>query len=164
MRELNEIKKGDAVTVETDNNQTVFYVTKIIKNKEANNSIVLLKGVTSRIETSGYLKDLHRVEITELKRILEQFENKINSRTDKIMEGLENGSFLKEENTRKFISEGGKILHLDGDKHYATKSSRVYSKFGLNAIVKNITESKQPYEIKRTFGPISPRYISNYWS
>jgi spore coat assembly protein len=37
----------------------------------------------------------------------------------------------------------GKILHLDGDKRYAEKSARFYKSLGLNAIVKNIPESKQ---------------------
>ena len=38
----------------------------------------------------------------------------------------------------------GKILHLDGDKKYSEKSYRYYRKLGLNAIVKNIPEYKQP--------------------
>lgn len=38
----------------------------------------------------------------------------------------------------------GKILHLDGDKKYSEKAYNYYRKTGLNAIVKNIPESKQP--------------------
>ena len=38
----------------------------------------------------------------------------------------------------------GKILHLDGDKRYSEKSRRYYQKKGLNAIVKNIPEYRQP--------------------
>lgn len=38
----------------------------------------------------------------------------------------------------------GKILHLDGDRRYSEKSRRHYEKMGMNAIVKNIPESKQP--------------------
>ena len=38
----------------------------------------------------------------------------------------------------------GKILHLDGDRRYSEKTARHYRKMGLNAIVKNISESKQP--------------------
>ena len=38
----------------------------------------------------------------------------------------------------------GKILHLDGDKKYSEKTARYYKKMGLNAVVKNIAESKQP--------------------
>lgn len=38
----------------------------------------------------------------------------------------------------------GKILHLDGDRKYTEKSVRYYRKLGLNAIVRNIPERKQP--------------------
>ena len=38
----------------------------------------------------------------------------------------------------------GKILHLDGDRKYSDKSRKYYQKMGLNAIVKNIPEYKQP--------------------
>ena len=37
----------------------------------------------------------------------------------------------------------GRILHLDGDRKYAEKSSVYYRKLGLNATVKNIAENKQ---------------------
>ena len=43
----------------------------------------------------------------------------------------------------------GKILHLDGDKKYSIKSYRYYKKMGLNAIVKNISERKQPKVVYR---------------
>ena len=42
------------------------------------------------------------------------------------------------------IDYTGKILHLDGDKRYSEKTIKQYKKMGLNAIVKNIPESKQP--------------------
>ena len=38
----------------------------------------------------------------------------------------------------------GRILHLDGDKRYSEKSLKYYRKMGLDAIVKNIPEYKQP--------------------
>ncbi len=38
----------------------------------------------------------------------------------------------------------GKILHLDGDKRYSEKAYNYYKKVGLDAIVKNIPEYKQP--------------------
>ena len=42
----------------------------------------------------------------------------------------------------------GKILHLDGDRRYSEKSDKYYKKLGLNAIVKNISENRQPSNIK----------------
>ena len=38
----------------------------------------------------------------------------------------------------------GKILHLDGDRRYSEKSYKHYKKLGLEAIVKNIPENRQP--------------------
>ena len=38
----------------------------------------------------------------------------------------------------------GKIFHLDGDKRYSEKAYNYYKKVGLDAIVKNIPEYKQP--------------------
>lgn len=50
----------------------------------------------------------------------------------------------------------GKILHLDGDKRYTEKSMRYYKSLGLNAIVKNIPENKQPYIIKMLLDKYQP--------
>ena len=45
-------------------------------------------------------------------------------------------------------STNGRILHLDGDKRYSEKSNRYYKKIGLDAIVKYVTERKQPIIVK----------------
>ena len=45
-------------------------------------------------------------------------------------------------------STNGRILHLDGDKRYSEKSSKYYKKIGLDAIVKYVTEKKQPILVK----------------
>ena len=50
----------------------------------------------------------------------------------------------------------GKILHLDGDRKYSEKSYNYYQKMGLNAIVKNIPEYKQPqvvYHLLEVYQP-----------
>ncbi len=50
----------------------------------------------------------------------------------------------------------GKILHLDGDKKYSEKSYNYYKKVGLNAIVKNIPEYRQPrviYHLLEVYKP-----------
>lgn len=44
----------------------------------------------------------------------------------------------------KTIVHTGRILHIDGDRKYSEKSNIYYKKMGLNAIVKNIPERKQP--------------------
>jgi len=50
----------------------------------------------------------------------------------------------------------GKILHLDGDRRYSEKSSKFYKKLGLNAIVKNIPEYKQPQVVVSLLNRYNP--------
>ena len=56
----------------------------------------------------------------------------------------------------KIDLKNGKILHLDGDRKYSEKSNRYYKKAGLNAIVKNIPEYKQPIIIKKFITTYEP--------
>ena len=46
------------------------------------------------------------------------------------------------------MQKSGKILHLDGDRRYAEKSNRYYKRAGLDAIVRNIPEFRQPRMIQ----------------
>lgn len=62
----------------------------------------------------------------------------------KLIRGIENNSYKQIINNNKILEYTGKILHLDGDKRYSEKTSKYYKKMGLNAVVKNISESKQP--------------------
>ena len=50
----------------------------------------------------------------------------------------------------------GKILHLDGDKKYTEKAYNYYKKAGLNAVVKNIPEHKQPKLVYRLLEAYNP--------
>jgi spore coat assembly protein len=50
----------------------------------------------------------------------------------------------------------GKILHLDGDKKYSEKSYRYYHRLGVNAIVKNIPEYRQPKVVYRLLEVYNP--------
>ena len=59
-----------------------------------------------------------------------------------------------EEGKTQIIS--GKILHLDGDKKYSEKAYNYYQKVGLNAVVKNIPEYRQPqvvYNLLEVYKP-----------
>ena len=50
----------------------------------------------------------------------------------------------------------GRILHLDGDRKYSEKSLNYYQKMGLDAVVKNIPEFRQPrvvYNLLRFYKP-----------
>lgn len=63
------------------------------------------------------------------------------------------------EGKRVLIERTGIILHLDGDKRYAEKSAKYYKKLGLHAIVKNISESKQPEVIKSLLSKYQPDIV-----
>ena len=92
-----------------------------------------------------------------IKEKLEYF----NKRADKRL--VEMREYKKEEiykniNDKRIVDKllTGKILHLDGDKKYSEKSFRYYKKLGLNVIVKNIPEYKQPkvvYQLLKIYRP-----------
>ena len=50
----------------------------------------------------------------------------------------------------------GKILHLDGDRKYSEKSYKFYKKLGLNFVVRNIPEYKQPFIIQNFLATYNP--------
>lgn len=63
------------------------------------------------------------------------------------------------DNRRKEIIHTGRILHLDGDKKYSQKSIMYYKKMGLNAIVRNIPEYKQPKVVYRLLTIYNPDIV-----
>ena len=152
---MSKIKKGDIVTRNSYNNDIVFHVENIIKQKNAS-PIAILKGVTLRIEASAYIEDLKLVDQDDVNRELERFENIINIKTNELLE-----KYNENIDKRKFIFEDnrGLILHLDGDKKYAEKSARVYEKFNLKAVVKNIRENRQPFEIRDLLNRYNPDIV-----
>lgn len=62
---------------------------------------------------------------------------------------------LTKEN-KNYIIKKGTILHLDGDKRYCIKSSRHYKKLGLEAVVRNIPESRQPMVVRSLLEKYNP--------
>ena len=50
----------------------------------------------------------------------------------------------------------GKILHLDGDKKYSEKAYNHYMKMGLEAVVRNIPEYRQPRVVYRLLEVYEP--------
>ena len=63
------------------------------------------------------------------------------------------------ENKSVTIERTGIILHLDGDKKYAEKSAKKYKQLGLYAIVRNISEDKQPQVIKSLLSKYIPDIV-----
>lgn len=151
---MKKIKKGDIVVRKSHNKDIIFYVERIIKTQ--NKQIAILRGLLERIEADSQIEDL---EIITKKQI----SNKIKSQNETIKQRIKQ----KEENYKIGIIESkdkrlgqkivtGKILHLDGDKRYSQKSYNYYKKLGLNAIVRNIPEYKQPrvvYQLLKMYNP-----------
>ncbi len=141
---MNKIKKGDIVGRISYGKDIAFIVERIIKTKN-NGHFAILKGLTIRIQADSSLDDLELMEPKQVEEHVRALEKKVAKR-------IEQSNYAKEENTKHLFREKtiiytGKILHIDGDKKYAEKSNRYYKKIGLNAVVRNIPERKQPFTV-----------------
>lgn len=148
---MKKIKKGDIVARKSHGKDIIFYVKRIINIEKQ--PIAILCGVKERIEADSEIEDLILIEKEEVKRKLLEVEKNIEKRIDK---KYEIGIISKEESRFKEKIVTGKILHLDGDKRYSQKSYNYYNKLGLNAVVKNIPEFKQPrvvYQLLKIYQP-----------
>ena len=133
---MEKVKAGDIVARKSYNKDILFRVKNIINTK--NTKIAILTGIVERVEADSELSDLEIVSEERLKTDLHSIQKRIEGKIDE----------LNPINKNKYIITG-KILHLDGDKKYSEKSYRYYKKLGLNAIVKNIPEYKQPKVVYR---------------
>ena len=129
-----QIRKGDIVGRKSYGKDILFKVSNIVKRTDED--IAILEGITKRIEADSKISDLEIIP----KKIIKEKIKKLN-------EHIEKKIYVTEKRYTDEIKTG-KILHLDGDKKYSEKSYYYYQKMGLNAIVKNIPEYKQPKVIK----------------
>ena len=113
-----EIKKGDYVTRNSYNNDTIF---KVINIK---NNICYLKGVDVRLYADSVKDDLI---------IIENYSEKSDDIV--IQEAPKN-------NRDEFFYLPGKILHIDGDDDYLKRCLKYYKEAGVYAIGKKISEEK----------------------
>ncbi len=155
---MNHIKKGDIVGRKSYGKDIIFVVSKILdKPKE---KIAILNGVIERIEADSELSDLEKIEKQKVKEILNKLDYKLEKKIADSKRQIEDRNYkigVITNNTRnkeKIIT--GKILHLDGDRKYSEKSYRYYKRLGLNAIVKNIPEYKQPKLVYRLLEVYNP--------
>ena len=148
---MKEIKNGDIVSRKSYNNDIMFIVKKIIKI-DKQRKIAILKGIVDvRIVADAPVEDLKIVSKEEqIKR-----EQDLEKRILNIIEKEKN----KKENRIKEVIHTGRILHLDGDKKYSQKSIMYYKKLGLNAIVRNVPEYKQPKVVYRLLTIYNPDIV-----
>ena len=145
---MKEIKNGDIVSRKSYNNDIMFIVKKIIKIDKQRKIAILIGIVDVRIVADAPVEDLKIVSKEEQIKREQDSEKRILN----IIEKEKN----KKENRRKEVIHTGRILHLDGDKKYSQKSIMYYKKMGLNAIVRNIPEYKQPkvaYRLLTLYNP-----------
>ncbi len=155
---MNTIKKGDIVGRKTYNKDVIFIVKDIINTK--NGKIAILRGLVERVEADSNIEDLELIEKKVIENNLNMLNEKLEKRINQIKLSKEDKNYkigLLTKNKRsqeKIIT--GKILHLDGDRKYTEKSYRYYRRLGLNAVVKNIPEYKQPrvvYGLLQAYNP-----------
>lgn len=155
---MNKIKKGDMVARKSYEKDIIFTVKNIINTKKE--KIAILKGIGDRIEADSPIDDLEIVDKQIVNERLERIHQKMNHQIAKEKETRGVGDYKigivmpNHRNKEKIIT--GKILHLDGDKKYSQKSYYYYKKLGLNAIVRNIPEYRQPkvvYQLLKTYQP-----------
>ena len=131
-----KIKKGDIVGRKSYGKDVFFIVDNILKTR-LGNEFAILKGLNIRIMADSPVEDL---EIISRKDVL----NSIRLSDINLEERIKKNEYNIINRLKRQKIYTGKILHLDGDRKYSEKSARYYSKIGLNAVVKNIIENKQP--------------------
>ena len=150
---MKRIKKGSIVARKSYNNDILFIVDKIISTN--NSKVALLTGLIERITADSPIEDLELIDKSVANENCTKLDYKINERFKTLLSSnnIDNAGKNNRMN-EKIIT--GKILHLDGDKKYSEKSYYYYKKVGLNAVVKNIPEYKQPkvvYNLLKIYNP-----------
>lgn len=154
---MNKIKKGDIVGRKSYGKDILFTVEKVIKSNQK--YFAILKGISIRIEADSPLEDLEIIEKSIVKRNIRSLDNRLEKRINRIASinniNKSEKNYMKNSRIREMVYTG-KILHLDGDKKYTDKSYQYYRQLGLNAIVKNIAENKQPIVVRELLNRYNP--------
>lgn len=149
---MGRIRKGDIVGRISYGKDILFIVDRLIKANN-NEEIAILKGIMVRIKADSPIEDLEIIDKRIVERKVKSFEDRIQNFLKKCLNTVENN---KNQKRIKKLLYTGKILHLDGDRRYSEKSNKYYKGLGLNAIVKNIAENKQPESIKILLQKFNP--------
>ena len=140
---MRKIRKGDIVARKSYGKDIYFKVSNIIE--KTNEEVAILNGLVERIEADSPVSDLEIISKEEVRKRI--------GNLDRI---LEKKIFMADKKRSNENIVSGKILHLDGDRKYSEKSYNYYKKVGLNAVVKNIPEYKQPRVVRRLLDIYNP--------
>ena len=141
---MKKIKKGDIVGRISYGKDILFVVDRLINLKKENTQIAILKGLTMRIKADSFIDDLEVIDKRIVKSNVQSIENRILIHLSKYTKRIRNSHNY------------GKVLHLDGDSRYSQKSVRYYRDMGINAIVKNIAENRQPFVVRNLLNKYRP--------
>lgn len=136
---MRKVKKGDIVGRISYEKDIIFTVERIIRRKDR--EIAILKGITVRIQADSPIDDL---ELMQPKKAEEQLRNLDKYVEKRIKEQEKSIEIYNDDSRENIIVHTGRILHIDGDRKYSEKSNMYYKKIGLNAIVRNVPERRQP--------------------
>ena len=117
---MKKFKKGDIVARISYNKDILFEITKIIKASN-DKEIMLLKGITERIEADSPSEDLEIVDKRTVDAEIKEVEAKIASRITQCLQkhpyffsfGKKKSAFIKNEKRSIKQTYTGRILHLD---------------------------------------------------
>lgn len=142
-----KLRKGDIVGRKSYNKDIVFVISNIIGS--GNQKIAILKGLITRIEADSQVDDLELIEERRVIELLTKLDRDLEERKKNL---IKKRPHLQERHRERY----GRILHLDGDKKYSEKSQRFYKSMGLDVVVKNISESKQPQMVSSLLSKYNP--------
>lgn len=131
-----EIQKGDLVTRNSYNNDTVF---KVLNIKD---DVCYLKGLDVRLYADAPLDDLKKVIV----------EKDQEDYTDRIKD-------IIPQDRDDFFYLPGKVLQFDGDSDYLNRCLAFYDKAGIKAVGKTIPEKDLPQCIEKYLMEIKPDIV-----
>ena len=130
-----EIQKGDFVSRNSYNNDTIF---KVINIKDG---ICFLKGVEVRLIADATIEDLKKEE-----ELLEEEIDNIDIKEEQLTRG-------------DFFYLPPKVLHIDGDEDYLMRCLKFYKKNGIMAIGKKINEKNIHEQIRGLLKEYNPDIV-----
>lgn len=142
-----KFRKGDIVGRISYDKDIIFIVNNLIRVGEQ--YVAILKGLMTRIVADSPVEDLELIEEHRVIDSIAKFEKEIQDRKETILAKKNIPQKRRRENY-------GTILHLDGDKKYSEKSQRFYKSMGLDVVVKNIPERKQPQMVRYLLSKYDP--------
>ncbi len=132
------IKKGDIVTRNSYNNDTLF---KVINMK---GNICYLKGIDVRLYADSEIEDLKKTTEEDRQNLKMDFPEEKN---DDVFDRSE------------YFYLPGKILHIDGDKEYLQRCLEYYKKHSVFAIGKKLNEIEIPLKIRDLLEECKPDIV-----